>query len=293
MVALLQPRPTQARLGALPRPRWPSAQKNGLRFREAAAYFLKLSPRHLRWRFGGGWSAAAAIAATTARVHNDARAFPGFDEAFAEIGAVELQDEIVHVAHKFHESGGVGFKFFQDRPVVHNLTARAVHHTGVFSNGRRESGDARGGHAPSGRAGFARGRCAEVADFGGLGDEDLLAKLNDFGLAHIDFCEADQVAGFLEMIGEGARQNVGDIFEGGFRVGLGVARTAGRGFGLGGFGAGVSVIGLERGHIGAEVGGFLAIPDGFVFGALGDGDARADHVQLVGDAKFHAFLVFC
>jgi len=41
------------------------------------------------------------------------------------------------------------------------------------------------------------------------------------------------------------------------------------------------VIGLELRHVGAEVGGRVAGPDGFVVGAVGDGEARANHVQLV------------
>jgi len=34
-------------------------------------------------------------------------------------------------------------------------------------------------------------------------------------------------------------------------------------------------------HVRAEIGGRVAGSDGFVVGAAGDGDARADHVQLV------------
>ena len=45
-----------------------------------------------------------------AGVHDVAGAFPGFNEAFAGVGAVELQNEIVQVSYLFHQIGGVAGK---------------------------------------------------------------------------------------------------------------------------------------------------------------------------------------
>ena len=45
---------------------------------------------------------------SAAGVHDDAGAFPGFNEAFAGVRAVELQGEVVHVGCQLHEGGGVG-----------------------------------------------------------------------------------------------------------------------------------------------------------------------------------------
>ena len=53
-----------------------------------------------------------------------------------------------------------------------------------------------------------------------------------------------------------------------------------------------AVIGLELRHVGAEIGGRVASPDGFVVGAVGDVDARADHVQLVLHAGVHRICGF-
>ena len=43
----------------------------------------------------------------------------------------------------------------------------------------------------------------------------------------------------------------------------------------------------EQDEIGAEVGGILSVPGGFVFGALGGGDAGAHHVELVLESYLH------
>ena len=42
-------------------------------------------------------------------------------------------------------------------------------------------------------------------------------------------------------------------------------------------GSGRAVVGRKLDGVRAEVGGRPAVPDGFVIGALGDGNARADH----------------
>ena len=43
-------------------------------------------------------------------IHDDAGAFPGFNELFAGVRAVELQNEIVQVSYLFHQIGGVAGK---------------------------------------------------------------------------------------------------------------------------------------------------------------------------------------
>jgi hypothetical protein len=93
---------------------------------------------------------------TAAGVHDDAHAFPGFNEAFAGIRAVELQNEIIPVGDLFQQIGGVGVRFFQERAAVHNLAAWQIHHGGKGGDGAGQGGDAGGRHATSGRAGFAK-----------------------------------------------------------------------------------------------------------------------------------------
>ena len=80
----------------------------------------------------------AAVAA--AGIHDDAGAFPGFNEAFAGVGAVELQGEVVHVGCQLHEGGGVGFHFAQQGALVDDLSARRVRH---FAEGGDGGGERR------------------------------------------------------------------------------------------------------------------------------------------------------
>ena len=47
-------------------------------------------------------------------------------------------------------------------------------------------------------------------------------------------------------------------------------------------------VGLKRGEVGGEIGGFLALPDGLVIGTLGDGETSALLVELVLEAAVHA-----
>ena len=84
-----------------------------------------------------------------AGVHDDAGAFPGFNEAFAGIRAVELQGEVVHVGCQLHEGGGVGLlecrrasgDFSQNRARNHQFFIRAndanCGAAGVLGNHRR------------------------------------------------------------------------------------------------------------------------------------------------------------
>ena len=227
-----------------------------------------------------------------AGVHDDAGAFPGFNEAFAGVGAVELQNQIIHVGDLFQQIGGVGVHFFQECAAVHNLAARQVHHAGKGIDRVRQGGDAGGGHAASGCAGFGDGGAGEVADGGGFIEQVLLAELDDLGFGHVHLREFFEVAGFLKMIRQCAGENEGGIFQGGFGLGFGVARAAARGIGQRGLGGDGGEIGLKLGKIGGEVGGRIARPDPDVIFAVGHVDTRANHVNLVSEANIHDFLVF-
>ena len=103
-------------------------------------FILRMRSRGLRRRRG-------RCAVSAAGIHDDAGAFPGFNEAFAGIRAVELQNEIVQVGDLLYQTGGVGVHFFQERAAVHNLAARIIHHAGKGGDGGGERGNARGGHA--------------------------------------------------------------------------------------------------------------------------------------------------
>jgi hypothetical protein len=94
---------------------------------------------------------------------------------------------------------GVRVHFFQERAAVHNLAARIIHHGGKGIDGG-ERGNAGGGHAASGRAGFGQRGRAEVADGGGLVEQVFLAELHNLALGHVHFAKAVEVAGFLEVI---------------------------------------------------------------------------------------------
>jgi hypothetical protein len=43
----------------------------------------------------------------------------------------------------------------------------------------------------------------------------------------------------------------------------------------------------EEAEVDAEVGRVLAVPGGFVIGALGEGDAGAHHVELILESEIH------
>ena len=59
-----------------------------------------------------------------------------------------------------------------------------------------------------------------------------------------------------------------------------------------GLGGDCAVIGRKLHDVRAEVGGRLAVLGGFVVGTLGDGEARADHVELDLEAVVHGRRVF-
>ena len=234
----------------------------------------------------------AAVAVAAAGVHDDASAFPGFNEAFAGVRAVELQNEIIHVGDLFQQIGGVGVHFFQERAAIHNLAARQIHHAGKGVDGVGQGGNTGGGHAASGGTGFGHGGAGEVADGGRFVEQVLLAELHDLGFGHVHLCEFFEVAGFLKMIRQRAGENVGGIFQGGFGLGFGIARAAARGIGQRGLGGDGGEIGLKLGKIGGEVGGRIARPDPDVIFAVGHVDTRANHVNLVCEANIHDFRVF-
>ena len=245
-----------------------------------------------RGRRGRRWRRCAAGAVAAAGVNDDAGAFPRFNKPFAGIRAVELQNQIIHVGDLLHQTGGVGVHFFQERAAIHNLAARQIHHAGKSIDGIRQGGDAGGRHAASVRAGFGHGGGAEVADGGGFVQQVLLAELDDLGFGHIHLREFFEVVGFLEMICQRAGENKRGIFQRGFGLRLGVARAAARGIGQRGLGGDGGIAGLEGGNVGGEVGRRIARPDSLVFGGVGGGDTRANHVYLVCEADIHIFRVF-
>lgn len=228
---------------------------------------------------GRYWLLSTAIAAT--HIHDDTGAFPGFHEAVAGGGGVELEDEVVHVVHEIEEGGGVGFDFFEEGAAVHDLAAWGVHHLGVGGDGGAEGGDAGGGDAAFGGVWLADGSLGDVADGGGLGDEFLGAEFDDLALRVVHLAVAVEVAGLLEMVRQSAGEGVGEVFERGLRDGFFIRRTARGSLRLRGFQADGGVVRRELGDVGGEVRRLLAFPDGFVFGALSDSDARADHIQMI------------
>ena len=94
------------------------------------------------------------------------------------------------------------------------------------------------------------------------------------------------------MNGERAGENERGVFERGFGHGFGVGCAAGRAVGLRGLGGDCAVVGRKLDDVRAEIGGRLAVPDGFVVVALGDVDTRAHHVELNLKAAVHARRVF-
>ena len=222
-----------------------------------------------------------SAAVSAAGVHDDAGAFPGFNKSFAGIRAIVLHHEVVQVRYLFHQIGGVGVHFFQERAAVHNLATRHIHHAGKSIDGVRQGGDAGGGHAASGCAGFGQRGRAEVADGGGFVEQVLLAELHNLALAHVHLAEFVEVASFFEMIGECARQNKRSVFQGGFGLCLGIARATARAVGERSLGGDSGVVGLKLGNVGGEIQRRVAIPNGLVFGCVGGGDTRANHVYLI------------
>lgn len=234
------------------------------------------SLRRLRRRRGLLFTTIAAT-----HIHDDAGAFPGFHEAVAGGGGVELEDEVVHVVHELDEGGGVGFDLFEQGAAVHDLTAWGVHHFRIGGDGGAECGDAGLGDAAFGGVRLGDGSLGDVTDGGGLGDEFLGAEFDDLALRVVHLAVAVEVAGLLKMVRQSAGEGVGDVFERGLRDGFFIRRTAGGGLGLRGFQADGGVVRRELGDVGGEVRRLLAFPDGFVFGALSDSDARADHIQMI------------
>ena len=157
--------------------------------------------------------------------------------------------------------------------------------------GGGEGGNAGGVHAASGGAGFGQRGRGEIADGSGFVEQVLLAELHNLAPGHVHFAEIVEVVGFLEMGHEGAGKNIGGIFEGGFGLRFGVACATGGGSGQGCLGRDGNKSGLEFGQINGEVGRFIAGPDGFICGAVGDVNTRTNHVDLIREADLHNSMV--
>src|SRR6266516_419100 len=97
---------------------------------QASGLSLKFPLPH--WRRRRCWRSAAM---TAARVNDDAGAFPRLNKSLVGIRAVELQSQVVHVAHQFRERGGVRFHFLQERAAIDDLAARRAHDIAEFSDG--------------------------------------------------------------------------------------------------------------------------------------------------------------
>ena len=67
----------------------------------------------------------------------------------------------------------------------------------------------------------------------------LIPQFHDFRLAEVHAAAAVQIAGFREVVGAGAGEDVSGVFESGFGQGFGVGSTAGGG------GGGFAVAGLK------------------------------------------------
>ena len=183
-----------------------------------------------------GWRGSGRffLAGAVAGIDDDAGLFPSLDETGAGLGVGELEDEVVEIAEVFEEGGG-------------DAAARG--------------------------SGFTEGGGGQVPDGGGLVHEVAVAELDEVGLGEVHLAAAVEIAGFLEVDGEGAGEGEGAGLEGGFGGGLGVGTAAGGGEGLGVFGGDGAEFPGEENEVDAEVGRVLAVPGGFVIGALGEGDA--------------------
>lgn len=216
-----------------------------------------------------------------AGIDDDAGFFPGLEEALASGSIVELEDEVVEVFDLVEQGGGVGLDFLEEGGAVDDLAARDGEERGELLDGCAEGGDAGGADSASGGSWLADGYGGDVADGGGLGDQIAVAESDDVALGEVDLAATVEIADFLEVDGEGACEDVRSAFEAGFGEGLGIGTAASGGFRLGVFGGNGAVGGGDEGEIRAEIGRFFAVPRGFVIGALSDGDAGTDHVELV------------
>ncbi len=78
-----------------------------------------------------------------------------------------------------------------------------------------------------------------------------------------------------------AGEDKGGILQRRLRHRLGIGGPTDGGLSQGGLGDERAVTGRDQREVRAEIGRFPAVPDGFVFGAVGDGDASAHHGELV------------
>ena len=220
-------------------------------------------------------------------IDDHARLFPGGDEVASGGRPVELHHQIIKGGDHVHQSGHARLEVADERGAVGDRAPGRVEQAGEARDGGAEGGDARGVHAASGGTGLRAGGLRQVADERGGADEGLVAEFLDVAFAEINLGEVRQVAGLAVMRDAGAGQDVGGVFQRGLRGGLGV-RGAGRG-GVSQCRGGTDglVFAAHRRKVRAEVERRLPVPDGVVFGFVSDGQAGADHVELVGDAIFH------
>lgn len=200
---------------------------------------------------GIGSGRCGLLAGAVAGVHDGAGLFPGGDEGAAGFGGVVLDDEVVEV-------GDGGGEFPQEGGALDDAGAR-----GGICGGEGVAGGAEGG------------------DEVGVAEFLVVAEF----VVHAG--EAGEVAGFLEVAGEGAGGFVAGGLKGLFGGVLGIGMAAGGGGGAGGEFDGAPVACGEGGEFVCEGEGRLVLPDGLVLGGLGDVDAGLDGVEAVGDEVVH------
>ena len=237
--------------------------------------------RRRGWRGNGLFVFLFLLAGAVSGIDNDSGFFPGLDEAVTGFAAGELEDEVVEIAEVFEQGGGVGLDFLEQGAAVDDLAPGVVDEFLEGGDGGGEDGDAGGGDSATGGSGFSGCGGGEIADGGGSIDEVAASELDDVSLGEIHLAAAVEIAGFLEVDGEGAGGDVSDVFERGLGGGLGIGSATGGGEGLGVLDGDGAEFPGEQDEILAEVGRILSVPGEFVFGALGGGDAGAHHVELV------------
>ncbi len=222
-----------------------------------------------------------------AGVYDEAGLAPGGDEVAAGFGAVVLDDEVVEIVELFHEGGDFGVEILEEGGAVDDAGAGGGIDAGEFVERGLELGNEGGGHAAFPGSGLGGGGGADGDEIGGGCDECLVAEFLVVAEFEIDLGKAGEIAGFLEVAGEGAGGFVAEGFEGVLGFVLGVGITFGGGVGAGGDFFGDGVIGGEFGKILAEAEGGDALPDGAVFIKVGGGDAGFDGAEAVGEDVVH------
>ena len=239
---------------------------------------------------GGGWGRGRdfiVVGGAVSGVDDAAGLTPGGDEVAACGGGVVVDDEVVEVLELFHQGGDFGVEVFQKGGAVDDAGAGGGIDAGEFVERGLECGDESGGDAAAGGSGLAGGGGADGDEIGGGGDEELVAEFLIVAELVIDLGAAGEIAGFLEMAGEGAGGLVAKGFERALGIGLGIGIALGGGGGTGGKVFGDIVIRGEFGEILAETERGDAVPDGAVFIEIGNADAGFDGAEAVGENVVH------